>query len=275
MHTCSQHLIKAALECVPLVLRLLERHAKLKQRNDRIAKVLEEKVVILGIHLGVLPEALVLDQLHISGQHHERLGLDVLELLGAVPLLVSPLLVEQQLVVVVGHGGGREGPWAVEAGAISVAAAQSVRAGQSNHFLVAETHASENGADVAAVLGCVGETTIWCAEAEIAVGAAGAVGDLGTLHLLDGADAGEDPEVGVGDPWEGFLDGLEEVAGGLETGVCAVVTLGGEAHGCAVGATGVGQLVVAKSCQWLLGREANRHTHVPEACHANRTSTGP
>jgi hypothetical protein len=88
------HLIEAALESIPLVLGLLEWHTQLEQGNNGIAKVLEECVVVLGILLGVLSEALVLDEFHVGGQHHQRLGLDVLELLGAVPLFVPPLLLE-------------------------------------------------------------------------------------------------------------------------------------------------------------------------------------
>ena len=61
---------------------------------------------------------------------------------------------------------------------------------------------------------------------------------------MDRAGGGQSPEVGVGDPGEGLLDGLEEVAGGDQAGVGAVVTLGGETHGGAVGAAGAGLLVV-------------------------------
>lgn len=244
---CSQtapRLIEGALEDPPLVLGVLEGHTKLEESNNRVGEVLEESIVILGVQLSVLPEALVLDNLHIGGQHHERLGLDVLELLGAVPLLVRPLLFDQQLEVVVGQRGGAEGPGAIVAGAVRVAAAERVGAGQRNHGAVVEAHAAEDGADVAAVLGCVGEAAVGCAEGKVAVAAARAVRDLGALHLLDGGDAAQDPEVRVADPGEGGLDGLEEVAGGLQTGVGAMVALGSEAHGGAVGTAGAGQLVV-------------------------------
>jgi len=65
------------------------------------------------------------------------------------------------------------------------------------------------------------------------------------LHLLDGADAGEGPQVGVGDPREGGVDGFKEVARGFEAGVGAVVAFGGEAHGGAVGTAGLGVFIVA------------------------------
>ncbi len=68
---------------------------------------------------------------------------------------------------------------------------------------------------MAPVFGGVGETPVGCAEGEVAVRAAGAVRDLGSLHLLDGAHAAEDPEVRVRYPGEGLLDGFEEVAGGF------------------------------------------------------------
>lgn len=242
--------IKGALERVPLVLGLLERHTELKERDNGIPKVVEEDIVVIGIQLSVLPEALVLDNLQIRRQHHERLGPDVLELLGAVPLLVLPLLLKQQLEVVVGQGGGAECPGTREARAVRVAAAEGVGAGQSNHGAVVEAHASEDGADVARALAGVGQAAVGGTERDVAVGAACAVGDLGALHFLDGTDASEDPEIGVGDPRECFLDGCEEVAGSFEAGVGTVVTLGGETHGGTIRATGVGQLIIAVGCQY-------------------------
>lgn len=130
-----------------------------------------------------------------------------------------------------------------------MAASESVGAGQCDHGAVVKAHAAEDGADMAAVLAGVWQTAVGCAEGHVAVGAASPVWDLGALHLLDGANATEDPEIGVGDPWEGLLDGGEEVAGCFEAGVGAVVAFRGEAHGGAIGATGVGQLVVAGVCQ--------------------------
>lgn len=198
----SSGLIERALECPPLVLGDSERHTELKQLEHSVRELAEEDIVVLGIPLGVLAEHLVLDDLHIGRQHHERLGLDILILLRTIPLLPGPLLLEQKLIVVVCQGGRGEGPGTVVARAVGVATAEGVGTGQSNHLSVVEAHAAEDGADVLAVLGGVGEAAVRCAEGDVAVGAAGAVGDLGALHLLDGTDAAEDPEVGVGDPGE-------------------------------------------------------------------------
>lgn len=88
-----------------------------------------------------------------------------------------------------------------------MAPAQGVGAGQSDDFLVIEAHASEDVAEMLAALGGVGEASVGGAGCDVFVGAAGAVGDGWALHLLDGGDAGEDPEVGVGDPGE-FLCGV-------------------------------------------------------------------
>ena len=85
------------------------------------------------------------------------------------------------------------------------------------------------------VFGAVGEAAVGRAEGDVPVGAAGAPGDGGALHFLDGGDAGERPEVGVGYPgelfcWEGeglvgvmrgfgdglrTFDGVEEVSSGF------------------------------------------------------------
>ena len=84
------------------------------------------------------------------------------------------------------------------------------------------------------LFGAVGEAAVGGAEGDITVGAAGAPGDGGALHFLDGGDTGEGPEVGVGYPgelfcgeegglvgvgWEGdglrTFDGFEEVSSGF------------------------------------------------------------
>lgn len=83
-----------------------------------------------------------------------------------------------------------------------MAAAQGVRARQGDNLPVVEAHAAEDGAEVRLVLGAVGEAPVGRAHGDVAVCAAGAPGDGGALHLLDGADAGEGPEVRVGDPGE-------------------------------------------------------------------------
>lgn len=233
-------LIKRALEDPSLVLGVLEWHTELKQSHNGLGKVLEEGIIVLCVHLGVLPEALVLDELHVSGQHHEALGLDILKLLGAVPLLVSPLLLEKELVVVIGQGSGREGPGTVVAGTVSMAATEGMSTRQGDHGTVIKAHAAKDGANVAAALAGIGQTTIGSAEGDVTVGTASAVGDLRALHLLDGTNTSKNPEVGVADPGVGLLDRLEEVAGSLETSVGTVVTLGGEAHSCTVGATSSG-----------------------------------
>ena len=86
---------------------------------------------------------------------------------------------------------------------------QGVSTRQGDDFPVVETHAAEDGAEVGLCFGAVGEAAVGGAEGNVAVGAAGAPGDGGTLHFLDGGDAGEGPEVGVGYPGELFCGGRE------------------------------------------------------------------
>ena len=50
------------------------------------------------------------------------------------------------------------------------------------------------------IFGAVGEAAVGRAHGDVAVVAAGTPGDGRALHFLDGADAGEGPEVGVGYP---------------------------------------------------------------------------
>lgn len=66
-----------------------------------------------------------------------------------------------------------------------------------------------------------------------------------TLHFLDCGDAGESPEIRVCDPGEFLFDWVQEISSSFQAGVRSVVTFRGESHGGAVGAAGVGQLVVS------------------------------
>ena len=148
----------------------------------------------------MLLEARVLDERHIRRQHHERPAARIFILPRSVPLPPIPLLAQQQAEVIVRDHGRREGPRAVEAGAVGVAATEGVGAREGDDFPVVESHAVEDGAQVRLVFGAVGEATVGRAHGYVVVGAAGAPRDGGALHFLDGADAGEGPEVGVGDP---------------------------------------------------------------------------
>ncbi len=99
-----------------------------------------------------------------------------------------------------------------------MAAAEGVGAGEGDDLAVVEAHAVEDGAEVGLVFGAVGEAPVRRAEADVPVRAAGAPGDLGALHFLDGADAAEGPEVRVGYPgefcWGGLVGSWEGEDGG-------------------------------------------------------------
>ena len=66
----------------------------------------------------MLLELLVLDQRHVRRQHHQSLGRAVGELGGTAPLPPGPLLVKEQLEVVVGEGGRGESPGSIESGTV-------------------------------------------------------------------------------------------------------------------------------------------------------------
>ena len=183
-----------------IFLLALKRHPELKQLDDHVAEFLEEDPVVLGVPLHMLLEVRVLDERHVGRQHHERFAPRILVLLRSVPLLPAPLLRQQKAEVIVRHHRRGKRPGPVEAGAVGVAAAEGVRAGQGDDFPVVETHAVEDGAQVGLIFGAVREAAVGRAHGYVAVGAAGAPRDDGTLHFLDGADAREGPEVGVGYP---------------------------------------------------------------------------
>ena len=223
-----------SLEGPPLVLGTLgEGDAQLEQLGDDGRKVGEESVIILGVLLDVRLELAVLDERIVGRQHHERLGRLVLVLfptalvsgvpsgdtdksilgcfiffltylLGAVPLLPLPLLVQQEGVVVVGEDGGGEGPGTLETAAIAMAAAEGVCSSERDDLLVVEAHAVEDASEVVLGLGSVRKTAVGSTGRNVLIGPAWAVGDLGAHHLLDGCDATEDPEIGVRDPWKLF-----------------------------------------------------------------------
>ena len=191
----------------PIILPALKRDPQLKQLDNHVAELFKKDPIILGVPLNMLLEARVLAERHVRRQHHERLAPHILVLLRPVPLLPRPLLAQQQAEIVVRDDGRGEGPGAVEARAVGVAAAEGVRAGEGDDFAVVEAHAVEDGAQVGLLFGAVGEAAVGRAHGYVPVGAAGAPGDGGALHFLDGADAGEGPEVRVGYPrilgWEG------------------------------------------------------------------------
>ena len=87
-----------------------------------------------------------------------------------------------------------------------MAATQSVGPGQGDDFAVVEAHAAEDGAEMSLIFGAVWEATVGCTHGDVAVCAAWAPWDGWPLHFLDCADAGEGPEVGVGDPWVFFWE---------------------------------------------------------------------
>ena len=130
----------------PILLLAGKRHPQLEKLHNDIPKFLKEHLIIRRIPLHMLLEPRILHQRHIRRQHHQRLRLHILILLWPVPLLEGPFLAEQKSEVVVRHDGGGEAPGSVEAGAVSVAAAEGVGAGEGDDFSVVEAHAAEDGA---------------------------------------------------------------------------------------------------------------------------------
>ena len=159
MLPCLVFLVIETLKLKRLAVRL-ERAAELKQSAECLGKFGKEKVVISSILLHPLLKLLVLHQRVVGGQHHQRLGLFVLVLLGAVPLTNVPLLVEEQLEKVIGKVGGGEGPGAIIARVLGVAAAETVSTNQGNHLAVVEAHAAKDVANVGRTLGSIGQTTL-------------------------------------------------------------------------------------------------------------------
>jgi hypothetical protein len=72
-------------------------------------------------------------------KHHQRASFLVGKLFWAIPLSPDPLLTEEQLEEVIGHRGGREGPWTFETGTIRMAATEGVGTREGNNFLVIES----------------------------------------------------------------------------------------------------------------------------------------
>lgn len=217
-----QHL-PALLE-LKLLLRL-ERHTELEQFPDHIRELLEEDALIFSISLYVRQEAFVFDQGIVGRQHHQGLRRLVLELLWSVPLPVIPSLLQKQAVVLVRELSWRERPRTLEAGAIGMASAQSMCAGECDDLLIVETHAVEDTAKVIVALTTIRKTSVGSTVAHIAIFTTRTPGDGRAIHLLNGADGCECPQIRVTDPGKLLFEGLEEVARGFETGVCAVIAL--------------------------------------------------
>lgn len=208
------------LEAPSAVLAALSKgNAELEEAENDGGEVLEEQVVVGSVLLNPRSEGLVGGQDVVSGEHHQGLGGLVLELLGAVPLLVLPLLLQQELVEVVGQHGGREGPRTLIARSVGVASANGVATAEGDNLAVVEAHAVEDVTQVLGALAGVGETAIGSASSSLTVTAARSVRDNGAVHLLDGADTAEDPEIRVGDP--GVLGYGLIVSTRLDTQYCA------------------------------------------------------
>lgn len=232
------------LEDVPILGLALERHTKLQKLDVNVSELLEESIVVLSITLNVLLEGLVVDQSHVGGQHHEGGGALVGELSRATPLALVPLLLDQQTEELVAEDSRAEVPRTIETRAVGVGATQSVGTDQGNHLTIIESHAGEDITNVTVILGRIGQTTIGGAGNHLLVLTTGSPGDLGATQLLDGRRSSQSPEVRVSDPRELGLDGLQEVACVLETGIGAVARLGSESHCGTVATTSVGLLVV-------------------------------
>jgi hypothetical protein len=121
-------------------------------------------------------------------------------LLGTIPLLPVPLLVQKEFVVFVRDNSWAECPWSVESASSGVTSAKGVCTTQCDNLLVVETHAVENVSQVLVSLRSVGQTSVRCASSNVLVHTAWPIWDGRALHLLDCNDASEDPKVGVGNP---------------------------------------------------------------------------
>lgn len=69
-------------------------------------------------------------------KHHQSAGFLVSILFRPIPLFPDPLLIEEQLIVVIGHRGWGEGPWPFIAAAIRMASTKSVSTSEGDDFLV-------------------------------------------------------------------------------------------------------------------------------------------
>lgn len=79
-----------------------------------------------------------------------------------------------------------------------MATTQRVRPTERHNLLIVESHAVEDVAQVLRCLRGVGQAVAGRVGVLVEVGAAGVPRDGGAAHFLDGNDAGESPEVGVG-----------------------------------------------------------------------------
>lgn len=78
-------------------------------------------------------------------KHHQCAGFLVSILLRPIPLFPDPLLIEEQLVVVIGHRDWGEGPWPFKSGAIRMTSTESVSTREGDDFLVIESNSPESG----------------------------------------------------------------------------------------------------------------------------------
>jgi len=188
-------------------------------------------------------------------------------LLGAVPLLHTPLLVQEQFVVLICNHGGRKRPRPFKSASSRVAPPKGVSTAQCDNLLVVETHTVEDVSQVLVSLFSIWQTSVGCTSSDILVHSSWPVWDDWALHLLDCADSTKDPEVGVGDPWELLckklsvhngsvedgrmgtrtLNGLQEVSSSLQSSIGSVTRLGMEPHRGSIASSSTSFLVIGSA----------------------------
>mmetsp|Transcript_25474 Transcript_25474/g.42952 ORF Transcript_25474/g.42952 Transcript_25474/m.42952 type:complete len:427 (+) Transcript_25474:115-1395(+) len=220
-------------------------------------EVAEEGLLVVRIQTGRLGELGVGAQRHVSGKHHEALGLHVLILEIAIPLAGLPLLVHELHEVVVVEGEGTGGPGAVEAGAGHMAASQGVGTREGHDLGVIEAHATKHVTEMGSTLRGIRETAIGGTVGAVRlVRASQSMGNLWASSELDGSGASSGPEVSRGQLRVLGRHRVQHVADNGQPGVGSVAGLGLEAHGGAITAASVGLLAVGAG---RMPGDADRH----------------
>jgi hypothetical protein len=236
-------------------------------------------------------------------------------LLGSIPLLPHPRLVEQKLEIIIRYSGRRECPGTLKARTINVAAAESMCSRESYNFLVIETgqeeineqeievlylhipHAVKNTSKVVRALSSIRETSIRCSMGSETVDTTWAPGNLGTSHFLyekskdkyiavdkkrtnlNCGNTSESPKITIAYPRELLLDFFHKVASDVQTCIGTMDRLRLKAHGSVVA---IRNSNIRKQ-ESLRNKPRLGHlppvllslSYVPEACQARRRITGP
>mmetsp|Transcript_110610 Transcript_110610/g.253297 ORF Transcript_110610/g.253297 Transcript_110610/m.253297 type:complete len:248 (+) Transcript_110610:544-1287(+) len=204
-----------------LLLSLGPDHSKLLHLVQHCGKILKERALILGVHLNVRSEHLILQKCVVGGQKH-------------LPWLGGAYAIRQQLLVVaVVKNSGVVGPRPIKPRYPAVAPAHRVSSAEGHNLTVGQTHALEGGAQLGGAACRCGQSPGGALLVWWVVSAAGLPGDSGAPHRLNSHHSSQGPDIRHRNIWVLLLYAPKRCPRRLQPSVVLVLAFSLDvAHAC-------------------------------------------